>query len=48
MWFMTNEYLAIVFVIVLSVGMVACFDIGQRLGARAARKEGGKVGLGAI
>ncbi len=45
---MNNELSAVVFVVLLSVGMVACFDIGQRLGARAARKEGGKVGLGAI
>jgi hypothetical protein len=45
---MNNELMAVTFVIVLCVGMVACFEIGQRLGARAARKEGGKVGLGAI
>ncbi len=45
---MNNELAAVVFVVLLCVGMVACFDIGQRLGASAAKKEGGKVGLGAI
>ncbi|HVP54638.1 MAG TPA: DUF4239 domain-containing protein, partial [Candidatus Eisenbacteria bacterium] len=48
MKFMNNEFMAVTFVIVLCAGMVGCFDLGQRLGARAARKEGGKVGLGAI
>jgi hypothetical protein len=45
---MKNELWAVLFVVVLCFGMVACFEIGQRLGARAARKEGGKIGLGAI
>jgi len=45
---MNNEVSALVFVILLCVGMVVCFDIGQRLGASAAKKPGGKVGLGAI
>ena len=40
--------MAVTFVVALCVGMVACFEIGQRLGARAAKKEGGKVGLGAV
>ncbi len=45
---MNNELLAVAFVIVLCVGMVGSFEVGQRLGARASRQEGGKPALGAI
>lgn len=45
---MNNEVSAILFVLVLCVGMVACFYFGSHLGARESKKTGGKVGLGAI
>ncbi len=45
---MNNELLAVGFIVVLCVGMIGSFEIGQRLGARASRQEGGKPALGAI
>jgi hypothetical protein len=45
---MNNELMAIVFVVVLCVGMLAFFEFGQRVGTRASKKEGGKPALGAI
>jgi hypothetical protein len=44
----TNEIVAIVFVLVLFVGMLLCFEIGRSLGRRLAKDEHSKEGLGAI
>ncbi len=48
MTLMNNETSAVLFVLVLCVGMLACFYIGRRLGTQATRAAGGKLGLGAI
>ncbi len=45
---MNNEASAVLFVLMLCFGMLACFYIGRQLGAREAKKQGGKIGLGAI
>jgi hypothetical protein len=43
-----NELVAIVFVCVLFCGMLLCFEIGRRLGARTATEEVGRAGLGVV
>jgi hypothetical protein len=48
MKYVNDQILAVLFVILLCVGMVACFYYGRRVGARETTKPGGKVGLGAI
>jgi hypothetical protein len=45
---MNNELSAILFVVFLCLGMLACFYFGRRMGVREAAQHGGKVGLGAI
>jgi hypothetical protein len=45
---MNSEASALFFVLVLCLGMLACFYIGRRVGTREAAKQAGKVGLGAI
>lgn len=43
-----SEVVAVVFVCVLFFGMMACFEIGRRLGTRTATEEAGKAGLGVV
>lgn len=43
-----NEWVAIVFVGVLFVGMMACLELGRRFGRRAAGETGGREGLGVV
>ncbi len=45
---MNSEASAVLFVLALCLGMLACFYVGRRLGTRETKKQGGKVGLGAI
>lgn len=43
-----NELFAIVFVLLLFCGMLACFELGRRLGQRTAHEEASKAGLGTV
>lgn len=43
-----NEIFAVIFVLVLFCGMLACFEIGRLLGRRTAKEEAGKAGLGVV
>src|SRR5271169_6307453 len=43
-----NELFALIFVFVLFCGMLACFEIGRRLGRDTASEEAGKAGLGVV
>jgi len=43
-----NELFAVVFVLILFCGMLACFEIGRRLGRQTASEEAGKAGLGVV
>src|SRR5215471_21738064 len=43
-----NELFAVIFVVLLCLGMLACFEIGRRLGHRTANEEIGKAGLGVV
>jgi hypothetical protein len=43
-----NELFAVIFVVLLCLGMLACFEIGRRLGHRTANEEVGKAGLGVV
>jgi hypothetical protein len=45
---MVSAEWAVGFAFVLCLGTVASFEVGQRFGAHAAKREGGKTGLGAI
>src|SRR5208337_470457 len=44
----TNELFAVVFVLILFCGMLACFEVGRRLGQRTASEQAGKAGLGVV
>ena len=43
-----DELFAIVFVLLLFCGMLACLEVGRRLGQRTAHEEGSKAGLGTV
>jgi hypothetical protein len=43
-----SELIASFFIVFLFLGMLACMELGRRLGNRSTPQEGGKEGLGVI